>query len=85
MNITEESLYIILDKVKDLHIVSVCNIALSKIVMTDFSVSQLNFSSVEFILIILWKQCKPKLNLDFLNPSLTFVQEAFLFSAYSEC
>lgn len=84
MDITEESLYILLDKVKDLHILPVCNIALSKIVLTGFLVSQC-FSSVELILIILWKQCKPKLNLAFLNPRLTFVQEAFLFSIYSEC
>ena len=84
MDITEESFYIILGKVKDLHILSVCNIVLSKIVLTGFLVSQC-FSSVELILVILWKQCKPELNLDFLNPSLLFVQEAFLFCAYSEC
>lgn len=71
MDVTEESFYIILVKVKDLHVLSVCNIALSEIVMTRFSVSQC-FSSVELIIIILYKQRKPKLNLDFLNPSLTF-------------
>lgn len=52
MDITEESLYITPDKVKDLHILSVCNTALSKVVMTGFSVSQ-HFSSVELICILL--------------------------------
>lgn len=69
---------------KELDISSVCNTALSNVVMNDFSVLQ-HFSSVELFLITLRKQSKPKLNLAFLNPSLTFIQEAILFFSVSKC
>lgn len=52
MGVTEKSFCIKHYNVKELDISSVCNIALSNIVMNDFSVLQ-HFSSVELFLIIL--------------------------------
>lgn len=54
MGVTEKSFCIKHYNVKELDIPSVCNTALSNVVMNDFSVLQ-HFSSVELFLIILRK------------------------------